>query len=301
MTKHLTCGKLNEGNTKWCRDCGVWVAHRAFAVRPKRKKRLHLWLPSGVILGSFVGLLILGGLACSPDKVTPDGEPPTSANNQVTPSPTGEEVMPGSRLPESSGQERPENVSDYVESTHSMVRDTAVLAVQGSPTDIDANSEAWKIWQINYWVANNISYVSDPKGNNYFAYAHETLQIKGGDCDDFAILLASMYESVGLDAAIANIDTDDDGKTDHMACLVYYPEDGESFIEEEESILEMLGLSQPVRVYYFDPANSKLMPEKYTTGIWIVADPTMAMAKDKVGYITHKPYKATLVIDVSSG
>jgi len=248
-----------------------------------RKRRLPR-IPSWVILGALVGLLILGGLACLPAKGTPYSEPPE----------------PASSLPQPSPQPRTENVSDYIESTNPLVRDTAVLAVQNSPADIEANSEVWKIWKINYWVANNISYVSDPKGHNYFAYAHETLQARGGDCDDFSILLASMYEAVGLDAAIASIDTDDDVKPNHMTCLVYYPEDGDTFIKEEIIILGMIGLNTQVRVIYFDPAKSKLLPEKYTTGVWIVADPTMAMDKDKVGYVIHKPYKATLVIDVGS-
>lgn len=275
--------KLNEASTKWFHNGGTKLVNKAVTVGQKRKRRL-VQAPSVIILGPLVGLLILGGLACSPDKGTPDIKPPE----------------PASSLPQPLPQPRTDNVSDYIESTNPLVRDTAVLAVQSSPADIEVNSEIWKIWKINYWVANNISYVSDPKGHNYFAYAHETLQARGGDCDDFSILLASMYEAVGLDAAIASIDTDDDVKPDHMSCLVYYPEDGDTFIEEEMIILEMVGLDTQVRVIYFDPAKSKLLPEKYTTGVWIVADPTMAMDKDKVGYVIHKPYKATLVIDVGS-
>jgi hypothetical protein len=48
------------------------------------------------------------------------------------------------------------------------------------------------------------SYVPDPRGIDYFMYANETLDIgKGvgcagaGDCDDFAILMAALVESVG--------------------------------------------------------------------------------------------------------
>jgi predicted transglutaminase-like cysteine proteinase len=261
------------------------VVDKAVAVKPKRKIGLWHWVSFGVILGAFVGLLILGGLACAPDKITP--------------SPSTEDATTGpSRLPQPSEQKPIMKISEYVESTNPIVRDTAVSAVQHSPRGIEADSEVWKIWQINYWVANNISYVSDPRGHDYSAYAHETLQTRGGDCDDFAILLASMYESVGLDAAIANIDTDDDWKADHMTCLVYYSKDGDSFIDEEKIILKILGLSRALRVYYFEPAGSKLLPEKYTTGMWIVADPTMAVVKDAVGYINHRPYQATSVIDV---
>jgi len=85
-----------------------------------------------------------------------------------------------------------------------------------------------------------------------------------------------------------------------MTCLVYYSGDGDSFIEEEKAILDMVGMSNDARVICFDPANSRLLPAKYTGGIWIVADPTMAIVKEKVGYVAHKPYLATLVIDVGS-
>lgn len=261
----------------------------------KRKTGLQFWLWGGVILGAFVGLLALGGAACLPDKAAVNGG---AVPEQVT-SPLSDEYpasIPTS--PQPSGQKQDDNVAQYVEPTNPMVRAAAVSAVQGAPEGIEANSEAWKIWQINYWVANNISYVSDPRRQDYPAYAHETLQIKGGDCDDFAILLASMYESVGLDAAIANIDTDQTGKADHMTCLVYYPEEEDSFIVEEKIILKKLGLGEGVRFSYFDQVDSKVVPKKYASGIWIVADPTMAAIKDMVGYISHSSYQATSVIDV---
>lgn len=249
----------------------------------QKRRLLFGGISLAVILGASVGLLTFAGAACLPGGGFPDSKTPE----------------PAASLPQSS-QQRPNNAELYVEPSDPLVRDTAVSAVQACPVDMEANSEVWKIWQINRWVADNISYVSDPRGHNYFAYAHETLNTGGGDCDDFAILLASLYESVGLDAAIASIDTDDDWKTDHMTCLVYYSGDGDSFIEEEKAILDMVGMSDDVRIICFDPANSRLLPAKYTGGIWIVADPTMAIVKEKVGYVAHKPYQAILVIDVGS-
>jgi hypothetical protein len=72
------------------------------------------------------------------------------------------------------------------------------------------------------------------------------------------------------------------------------------FIDEEKAILEKMGMSADARVICFDTANSRLLPPKYSGGVWIVADPTMAFVKEKVGYVAHKPYRATLVIDVGS-
>jgi hypothetical protein len=251
-----------------------------------------------IVIGTLVSLLTFGGLACLPDSMDPAAESPPPAANQVDQLPSDPATPADSSRPQAVEQERTDNVSDYFEPAHPRVRDAAVFAVQETPAEIEANAAIWKIWKINQWVANNISYVSDPRGHNYYAFAHETLQVRGGDCDDFAILLASMYEAVGLDAAIATIDTDDDLILDHMTCLVYYQGDGEAFIEEETAILQSVGLPPQVRVIYFDPVGSKILPQKYTTGIWIVADPTMAMKPDKIGYVIHKPYKATSVIDV---
>lgn len=248
-----------------------------------QKRRLLFGISLAVMLGALIGLLTFAGAACLPAEGFPDSKTPE----------------PAASLPQPS-QQRPNDVEHYVEPADPLVRDTAVSVVQACPAGVEANSEAWKIWQINRWVAGNISYVSDPRGHNYFAYAHETLNTGGGDCDDFAILLASLYESVGLDAAVASIDTDGDWKIDHMTCLVYYSGDGDSFIEEEKAILDIVGMSSDTRVICFDPANSRLLPAKYTGGIWIVADPTMAIVKEKVGYVAHKPYLATLVIDVGS-
>jgi len=248
----------------------------------RRKRRLLFGMYS-VILGALVGLLAFVGTACLPGRGIPDDKTPEPAVSLSQ-----------------SDQQRPQSVEYYVESDDPLVRNTAVSAVRNCPAEIEANSEVWKIWQINRWAAGNIKYVSDPRGHNYFAYAHETINAGGGDCDDFAILLASLYESVGLDAAIASIDTDDDWIMDHMTCLVYYSGDGEAFIEEEKTILDILGMSSDARILCFDPANSNLLPKKYSSGIWIVADPTMAIVKEKVGYVAHKPYQAVFVIDVGS-
>lgn len=204
---------------------------------------------------------------------------------------------PAVTLSESS-VDRKVNVEQYVEPTLPLIRNTAITALQRCPLSVGMNSDVWKIWQLNRWVSANVDYVSDPLESNYFAYAHETLEIGAGDCDDFAILLSSLYESVGLDAAIAGIDTDGDLQTDHMACLVYYGEGGESFIDSERAILDSLGMDTDVRIICFDQASSNLMPAKYDGGIWVVADPTMAIVKEKVAYIAHKPYQAVSVVDV---
>jgi hypothetical protein len=181
------------------------------------------------------------------------------------------------------------------------VRDEAISAVAKTPYGISADSDAWKIWQIHYWVSENIVYVSDPKGHEYFAYADETLTAKAGDCDDSSILLASMYESLGLDAAVSYIDTDDDGESDHMTCLVYWSGDADSLLDEEKAILKKMRLTVPsgkIFIRFLEAANLPSEMGKYDRGIWVIADPLMSDVKGMVGYITLEPYEVVEVIDV---
>jgi hypothetical protein len=194
------------------------------------------------------------------------------------------------------------NIKEFVVPNDPQVRDSAISIIQEVPPELEANMESWKIWQINYWTANNISYVSDPRGQEYIASAAETLEIKGGDCDDFAVLLASLYEAVGLDAIIASVDTDNDGIVDHLTCLVYYDGTGESLVEEIKVILQKTLTVTPTNKVYVKYWEIDDLPVKknYTSGIWVVADPPMAQVKDMVGYVTYEPYKIVAIVDVGS-
>ncbi|NIO19911.1 MAG: hypothetical protein GTN76_04015 [Candidatus Aenigmarchaeota archaeon] len=55
---------------------------------------------------------------------------------------------------------------------------------------------------LHRYVHENVKYVDDPKGEEYIATPCETIMTGGGDCEDHAILFASMLESVGTDAKI---------------------------------------------------------------------------------------------------
>jgi hypothetical protein len=193
-----------------------------------------------------------------------------------------------------------ERVVIFVEPTQYEVRTRAFSIVNDAPDGINADSDAWKIWSINNWVSANIKYVEDPPGGRY-TNAYGVLQNKCGDCDDFSILIASMYESVGLDAALVFLNTDDNPEIDHMACLVYWPGDVKSFLDEEKVILRQQRITSPVsqiRVNYIYPGTSYLMLGKYTSGVLLFSDIIMSEAGCLVGYITHEPYDVSDIIDV---
>lgn len=101
----------------------------------------------------------------------------------------------------------------YVELDDAGIINQMRSILHSAPPGINPESQAWKIWAINYWVATHVSYVEDPPGDHYKP-AHEILETRFGDCDDFSILLVSLFESAGLDAALVVLNTDDDPGVD---------------------------------------------------------------------------------------
>jgi hypothetical protein len=69
------------------------------------------------------------------------------------------------------------------------------------------------------------SYVNEPRGDEYFARASETIT-NGyvGDCDDFAILLVSMTEAIGGDARVVMSDGERGGHAYAEVCIQGEPE-----------------------------------------------------------------------------
>lgn len=74
------------------------------------------------------------------------------------------------------------------------VRVNAQRIVQGCPTN-DGMCEAASLQS---WVRDNIRYVRDVRDVETIQFPEQTLQLKSGDCDDMALLLAAMLESIGF-------------------------------------------------------------------------------------------------------
>lgn len=100
---------------------------------------------------------------------------------------------------------------------------------------------------------NNIQYISDPRGRDIWSPPCDTLNVEAGDCDDYAILLASLVESIGGTTRIYLTDT-------HAFAAVYIGNK-----ENTGEIVEAIGN------YYGS------VPVYYTTdeyGSWLMLDPT---------------------------
>lgn len=68
-------------------------------------------------------------------------------------------------------------------------------------------------------VVKNLTYVSDPRIKwDFVQYPSETLKLKGGDCDDLAVLFSSLLESIGIETALVDYRARDDIR--HVNLLV---------------------------------------------------------------------------------
>ena len=70
------------------------------------------------------------------------------------------------------------------------------------------------------FVQRCIGYAPDPGPFDYPRYPVETLYDRVGDCEDTAILYTSLIRTLGHGALLALVDTDNDGRSDHMVAYV---------------------------------------------------------------------------------
>jgi len=84
-------------------------------------------------------------------------------------------------------------------------------------------------------------------GPEYYQTPEETLREQAGDCDDFAVLFASLLNYYGYPAFVGYIDCNGDGKLDHATCLLYTPN------ATVDAMFE-LGISDVVDVFETTPA-----------------------------------------------
>lgn len=102
----------------------------------------------------------------------------------------------------------------------------------------------------------NIQYISDPRGRDLWSEPRDTLAVGAGDCDDYAILLASLVESIGGTSRIYMTDT-------HAFAAVYAGEE-----DNIENVIEDIQ-------YYYGPLPVYYVTDEY--GCWLMMDPTSSV------------------------
>ena len=60
-------------------------------------------------------------------------------------------------------------------------------------------------------------YIADPlASSDLVQFPHETIDVKGGDCDDLSVCLASLYESIGIETAFVDYKTNEQSRHVHI-------------------------------------------------------------------------------------
>jgi hypothetical protein len=142
--------------------------------------------------------------------------------------------------------------NDIVDPLDPSVREIATSLATKYPGEYNI----YQVCAIFDYIKENIQYVSDPRGVDQWSAPGDTLKIGAGDCDDYAILLASMIESIGGTTRIYMTDT-------HAFATVYIGS-GEAAENIVKAISSYYG---PVTVYYATDDN----------GSWVILDPTSSM------------------------
>ena len=99
----------------------------------------------------------------------------------------------------SSDAKKADMISAAIEPSNSYVRSYALSAIKRSS---DGEYNIAQICDIYDKLYSDWVYVSDPSGTEYFAKASESVRLLRGDCDDYAILMASLIESIGGGARV---------------------------------------------------------------------------------------------------
>lgn len=154
------------------------------------KKRLSAAVACAVVLG----LIVVSGVSCMSSTAYPVG------SVAATPS-TTESVY-----------------QSYITPQYQSVQETLRDILGAPPYQLSQTG----LDDIRDWVADNIDYKSDEEqwGEDYWQSPEETLSLRTGDCEDFAILLCSLLRAYGIDAEQVFVALGDDGQGDGHAFVI---------------------------------------------------------------------------------
>ncbi len=107
----------------------------------------------------------------------------------------GTDLKEKTRDPE---QELADEIVAAMDYDNSITRDFALKLARKYPGEPNVG----QLCQIYKFIRNNWSYVSDPSGAEYFAKASESINTMAGDCDDFAVVMATCLKSIGFNTRI---------------------------------------------------------------------------------------------------
>ncbi|MCB9592049.1 MAG: FHA domain-containing protein [Sandaracinaceae bacterium] len=215
-------GIMPEGFTRGqlkCGKCGVELQ-----VGPPSRTRSVLGVSMGLIA---VAGLVVAGVWLWQDETTSSGIR-RAAERLGLGGATEEQGGPATSPQERSIRARiAPRVVAAIDPTNPITRNEAVRLASEDEGPYRVEQVA-RIWSS---VRERWRYVNDPRGDEFFSTASETLSNAtaeghlAGDCDDFAIVLSAMIESIGGEARIVMLDGDQGGHAYAEACIHQEPQE----------------------------------------------------------------------------
>ena len=144
-----------------------------------------------------------------------------------------------------------DNIVDAMDVDNPVTRNAAarVAAEIEGPFSVEQVANVWS------FVRKRWRYVNDPQGSEYFANASETIENEYvGDCDDFAIVVASMIRAVGGRTRIVMMNGPAGGHAYPEVCVDGEPEEVRSRLDQFYRRNRDRSLRARVRGIYFRPA-----------------------------------------------
>lgn len=93
--------------------------------------------------------------------------------------------------------EAEQKIKDAMDYNNQITRDFSLLIAR------KYNGKKFKqLSKIYEYLHDKWSYVNDPYGEEYFAKASESCQVLAGDCDDYAVLMASCLYAIGFNTRV---------------------------------------------------------------------------------------------------
>ena len=185
------------------------------------KKPTSGWAAVGTVAVLLLAALV-GGLWVWRDGASADGLRRAAERLGLSSDP-GPEQGPASSPQERSIRRRiAPLVTTAIDPTNEVTRNAAVriAAEDEGPFHVEQVARIWS------HIRGRWRYVNDPRGDEFFARASTTIGNEyAGDCDDFAITLAAMIESIGGEARVVMLDGEQGGHAYTEACIHSDPEE----------------------------------------------------------------------------
>ncbi|MEM4755958.1 MAG: transglutaminase-like domain-containing protein [Candidatus Woesearchaeota archaeon] len=150
------------------------------------------------------------------------------------------------------GNDHPQNISrtlnnaQYLATPTLSIKQAAdIISIVGCPYD----EEICYAKALYAFVQQHISYIKDPVLFDFIKTPQETLISKAGDCDDQAILLASLMQSVGIPTQLIVT-------PNHMLIKIYLP-NARSFYKDDDGWIFLDPTCKTCRFGQLPPAIDK--------------------------------------------